>query len=65
MNSLDRAFALLHFILQSQTCLLLKVSLDLLLFAFQSPVMKKTSFFFFFLVLVPKGLLGLHRTIQL
>jgi len=30
-------------------------------FAFQSPVMKKTSF----LVLFLKGLVGLHRTIQL
>ena len=51
MHSLDRAllaFALLHFALQSQTCLLLQVSLDFLLFAFQSPMMKKTSFLFFF-----------------
>ena len=30
-------------------------------FAFQSPVMKRTSF----LVLVLEGLIGLHRTVQL
>ena len=30
-------------------------------FAFQSPIMKRTSF----LVLVLKGLVGLHRTVQL
>ena len=44
------AFALIHFVLQEQTCL----------FAFQSPVIKRT---FFFGVL--EGLVGLHRTIQL
>ena len=38
------AFALLHFVLQGQTCLLLQVSLDST-FAFQSPMMKRTSFF--------------------
>ena len=36
----------------------------LLPFSFQSPMMKWTSFFFF-LVLVLEGLLGLHRTFQL
>ena len=34
-------------------------------FALQFPMMKRTSFFFFFLVLVLEGLVGLHRTIQL
>ena len=47
--SLDKtllAFAQLHFVLQGQTCLLLQVSLDWLpTFAFQSPVMKRISFF--------------------
>jgi len=37
----------------------------LLTFAFQSSTMKGKSFFFFFLVLVIKVLVGLHRTIQL
>ena len=39
------AFALVHFVLQGQTCLLFQVSLDFLLFAFQSRMMKRTSFF--------------------
>ena len=46
--SLDKtllACALLHFALQGQTCLLFQVSLDFLLFVFQSPMMKRTSFF--------------------
>ena len=34
-------------------------------FAFQSPMVKRTSFFFFFLVLVLKGHVCLHRTGQL
>ena len=34
-------------------------------FAFQSPMMKRTSFFFFFLVSVLEGLVGLQRTSQL
>ena len=55
------AFALLHSTFQGQICLLLQVFLDFLLFAFQSPIMKRTSF----LVLVLKGLVGLHRTVQL
>ena len=37
------AFALLHFVLQCQTCLLLQVSLPTSVF--QSPMMKKTPFF--------------------
>ena len=58
------AFALLHFVLQGQTCLLFQVSFWLPTFAFQYPMMKRTSFFFF-LVLVPEGLVDLHRTVQL
>ena len=38
------AFALLHFLLQGQTRMLLQGSLDFLL-DFQSPMMKKTFFF--------------------
>ena len=34
------------------------------IFAFQSPTINRTSFFFF-LVLVPEGLSSLHRTVQL
>ena len=37
------AFALLHFVLQGQTCLFLLISLDFLLFH-SNPVMKRTSF---------------------
>ena len=36
-------FALLHSIFQGQNCLLLQVFLDFVL-AFQSPIMKRTSF---------------------
>ena len=54
MPSLGRirlAFALLHSVLQGPTCLLLQVSISWLpTFAFQSPVMNRTPFFFFFLV---------------
>ena len=60
MRSLVRtllAFALLHSVLQGQICLLLQV---LPTFAFQSPIMKTTSF-----GVVLKGLVGLHRTVQL
>ena len=53
-------FALPHFVLQGQTCLLLEESLDFL-FLHSNPMMKRTSF----LVLVLKGLVSLHRTIQL
>ena len=38
------AFALLHFVLQDQTCLLLQVFSWLPTFVFQSPMMKRTSF---------------------
>ena len=55
------AFALLHFVLQGQTCLLLQLSLDFLLL-FQSPMMKRT---YFFLLLFLEGLIGLQRTVQL
>ena len=54
------SLSLLHSILQGQICLLLQVFLDVLL-AFQSSVMKRTSF----LVLVLDGVIGLHRTVQL
>ena len=55
------AFALLHFVFQGQTCLLLQVSLDHLLLH-SSPLGWKGHSF---QVLVLKGLIGLHRTIQL
>ena len=45
------AFALLHFVLQGQTCLFLQVSHDFPIFAFQSPMMKRTFFFFFGVIL--------------
>ena len=54
------AFALLHFVLQGQTCLLFQVSPDFLLLH-SCPVWGK-GHFFFFLVLV-LGLIGLHRTV--
>ena len=52
------AFALLPFILQGKFAC---YSRDLPTFAFQSPIMKRTSFWVFVL----KGLVDLHRTIQL
>ena len=55
------AFALLHFVLQGQTCLLLQVSLDSLLLHL-NPYYEKGILF---LVLVPEGFVGLHRTSQL
>ena len=55
------AFALLHFVLQGQTCLLFQVSLDFLLLH-SSPLWWKG---YLFLVLDLDGLVGLHRTIQL
>ena len=55
------AFALLHFVLQGQTCLLLQVFLDFLLLH-SSPIWWKGYLFW---VLVLEGLVGLHRTIQL
>jgi len=62
--SLDKtllAFALLHFLLQGQICLLVQVSLDFLLLH-SSPLRWKGHLF---LVLVLEGLLGLHSTFQL
>ena len=55
------AFALLHFILQGQICLLLQVYLDFLTSYFCTPVPCGEKDIFF-LVLVLEGLLGLHRT---
>ena len=55
------AFALLHFVIQGQTCLLLQVSLDFLLLH-SSPLWWKGHLF---LVLVLEVLVSLHRTIQL
>ena len=66
MHSLSKtllAFALLHFVHRGQICLLLQVSLDFLLLH-SSAYDEKDIFFFFFLVLVLKGLVGFHRTIQ-
>ena len=54
------AFALIRFVLQGQTCLTPGISW-LPTFAFQSTMMKRTSF----LVLVLEDLIDLHRTIQL
>ena len=54
-------FALLHSVLQGQICLLLQVFLDFLLLH-SSPLWWKGHLFW---VLVLKGLVGLHRTIQL
>ena len=62
--SLDKtllAFAMLHFVLQGQICLLLQVSLDILLLH-PSPLWWKGHLFW---VLLLEGLVGLHRTIQL
>ena len=55
-------FALLHFVLQGQTCLLLYVSLDFLLLH-SSPLWWKGHLFF--LVLVLEGLVGPHRKFNL
>ena len=55
------AFALLHSVLQGQTCQLLQVSPDFLLLHFNS-LWRKGHLF---LVLVLEGLAGLHRTSQL
>ena len=57
----NSVFAMLHFVLQGQICLLLQISLDSY-FAVQSPMMKKI---FLGGVLVLEGLVDLHRTIQL
>ena len=55
------AFALPHFVLQEQTCLLLRVSLDFV-FLHSSSLWWKGRLF---LVLVVEGLISLHRTFQL
>ena len=55
------AFALLHSVLQGQTCLLLQVFPDFQLL-YSSPLEWKGHLFW---VLVLEGLVGLHRTIQL
>ena len=39
------SFALIHFVLQGQICLLLQISLDFLPLHSQYPIMKRTSFF--------------------
>ena len=55
------ALALLHFVLQGQTCLLPQVSLEFLFLHFSALWWKGHLFG----VLVLKGLVGLHRTVQL
>ena len=55
------AFALLHFVLQGQTCLLLQVSLDFMILH-SSPLWWKGHLY---LVFILEGLVGLHRTVQL
>ena len=67
VHSLDKTlktlsvFALLHFLLQGQICLLLYISLDFLLLH-SSPLWWKGHLFW---VIVLEGLVGLPRTIQL
>ena len=59
----NSAFDLLRFVLQSQICLLLQVTLDFLLFI---PVpYNEKNIFFGGGVLVLEGIVGLHRTVQL
>ena len=55
------SLALLHFVLQGQTCLLFQVSLDFLL-SHSSPLWWKGHLFW---VLVLEGLVSLHKAIQL
>ena len=55
------AFALLHFVIQGQICLLLQVSLDFVLLH-SSPLQWKGHFLG---VLMLESLVGLHRTVQL
>ena len=55
------AFALLHSLLPRASLPVTPGVSWLPTFAFQSPIMKRTSFW----VLVLKGLVGLHRTVQL
>ena len=69
VHSLDKTllgFALLHFTLQGQICLLFQVSLDFLL-CIPVPYDEKNIFFknIFFCVLVSEGLVDHHRTVQL
>ena len=59
-NNTLLTFALLHSVLQGQICLFLQVYLDFLLLH-SSPLWWKGHLF---LVLVPEGLIDLHRTIQ-
>ena len=64
VHSLDKtllAFALLHFVLQGQTCLLLQVSLNFL--HWHSSLLWWKGHLFWLLVL--EGFIGLHRTVQL
>ena len=56
-------FALLHFLLHSQTCLLLQVSLDFLL-SHSNPLWWK-GYLLLLLLSVLEGLVGLNRTNQL
>ena len=58
------AFAVLHFVLQGQICLLLQLSLDFLLLH-SSPHDEKDTFFFCLFVLVLEDLVGLHRTVPI
>ena len=65
MHSLGKtllAFALLHFVLQCQTCLSFQVSLDFLLLHSNTLWWKGL---FILLVLIVEGLVGHHRTIPL
>ena len=67
VHSLDNSlldFALHHSVLQGQTCLLLRISLDFLLLN-SSPLWWKGQLFVCVCVLVLEDLLGLLRTIQL
>ena len=54
-------FAMLHFVLQRQMCLLLEVSIVFLLLH-SSPLWRKGHLYW---VLVLEGLIGVHRTVQL
>ena len=64
VHSLDQtllAFALLHFVLQGQICLLLQVFLDFLLLHSKTLQWKV----YLFWVLILEGVVGLYRTVQL
>ena len=63
MHSLGKtllAFGMLHFVLQGQTCLLLQVFIGFLLLH-SNPYDEKDIF----LCVSSRGLVGLHRTVQL